>query len=451
MPIGNSATGLNVLRGEWNAWSVCISVAIVLLAFSLVNARSQGQLVFNNRVNDVVVAPIYGTETSDPGLAKHGNTATGTPAGTQTYSGQPLSGAGFTAQLFAGSTRAVFGNLQPLVPPVAFRTGTAAGFVMAPSFTVSVPGVAESERANVVLRAWENRAGTITNWAQVIADPGIARGESLPFVTPPLGGAFHAPPNLIGLESFNLATGGVQRFSLKINFQPANAPLPPGYLADTGATFGPKGGGLSYGWNVSQAAFARQSNSANAADVRYDTFIEMESNAVWEIQLPNGVYGVHAVAGDARASAGVFRIEAEGVPVVYGTPSTNRPWIEGDAIVEVADERLTLSNGSGARSNRICFLEISRLEQPRLELERLADGTVTLGFIGEFGAEYAIEGSSDLVQWTELGRAGRGSASRFGFIDPPTANPYRFYRARILILPTLTAPNALSAVPKRSR
>ena len=414
--------------------------AILILALSIVTAYSQGQLLFNNRVNDVVVAPLYGPEPSAPGLAKHGNTVTGIPAGTQTYSGAPLSGAGFTAQLFGGSTRAVVANLQPLAPAVTFRTGTAAGFVVAPSFTVSVPGVAEAESANVVLRAWENRGSTITNWAQVLADPAIARGESIPFVTPPLGGAFHAPPNLIGLESFNLATGGVQRFNLKINFQPTNAPVPLGYLPDTGAIFGAKSNGLSYGWNPSQAAFAKQSKATNSADVRYNTFIEMESNAVWEIELPDGVYGVHAVAGDPGATAGVYRVEAEGVLVVYGTPSINRPWIEGDAIVEVADGRLTVSNGFGAMSNRICFLEIARLERPRLELKRFTDGSIALRFSGEIGAEYAIEASSNLVQWTDLGRARRTGAFDFSFIDVPGAEPYRFYRTRTLILPTLDAP-----------
>lgn len=426
---------------------VSIPIAILFLVFSVVTARSQGQLVFNNRVNNVVIAPLYGVEPSDPGLVKHGNTVTGIPAGTQTYSGELLTGAEFTAQLFGGSTRAVVGNLQPLLPLVGFRSGTAAGFVVAPPFSVSIAGVAETASANIVLRAWENRAGRITNWAQVLADPTIARGESIPFVTPPLGGVFHAPPNLIGLESFNLATGSVQRLSWKINFQPADAPVPPGYLADTGATFAASGDGLSYGWNLNQAAFAKQSNSTNSPDLRYDTFIEMESNAVWEIQLPDGVYGVHAVAGDPDAGAGVFHIEAEGVPVVYGTPSASHPWIEGDAIVEVSDGRLTLSYGPGAISNRICFLEISRLERPRLELERLTEGSISLGFSGEMGAEYAIEGSSNLVQWVELGRAQWSGGRSFGFTEPPTGDSYRFYRARTLILPTLTAPGMRSGLP----
>jgi hypothetical protein len=34
--------------------------------------------------------------------------------------------------------------------------------------------------------------------------------------------------------------------SALIDFQPAGAPVPTGYLADTGAAFGPRGGGLSF-------------------------------------------------------------------------------------------------------------------------------------------------------------------------------------------------------------
>jgi hypothetical protein len=57
----------------------------------------------------------------------------------------------------------------------------------------------------VQLRVWNNRGGSISNWQQVLADPFIARGASLPIITPPLGGVFIAPPNLVGLQSFSLA------------------------------------------------------------------------------------------------------------------------------------------------------------------------------------------------------------------------------------------------------
>src|SRR6266516_571922 len=55
------------------------------------------------------------------------------------------------------------------------------------------------------MRVWDNNYGTLTNWQQVRTNGWIARGESLPFISRPLGGSLVLPPNLEGLESFNLA------------------------------------------------------------------------------------------------------------------------------------------------------------------------------------------------------------------------------------------------------
>ena len=138
-------------------------------------------------------------------LAKSGNTSLGTPVGTQTYNGSPLAGNGYTAQLFGGPTNTPAEDLAPMSPATYFRTTNSSGFIMPPDFTLSVPGVPEGKRAKIQLRSWQNFGGTITNWQQVLADPRVPRGQSLPFISQPLGGLFAAPPNLIGLQSFNLA------------------------------------------------------------------------------------------------------------------------------------------------------------------------------------------------------------------------------------------------------
>lgn len=158
---------------------------------------AQGLLIFNNRVGEQVVAPVYNLELANPALAKRGNG--------QIYTGHPLAGSGFTAQLFGGPTNTAVEKLAPLSPATVFRIGDGAGFVVAPSTAVAVPGVREGELATVQLRAWSNRGGSISNWTHVLADSTVARGESLPIVTPPLGSVFNPPPNLIGLESFNLS------------------------------------------------------------------------------------------------------------------------------------------------------------------------------------------------------------------------------------------------------
>lgn len=152
-------------------------------------------------------------------------------------------------------------------------------------------------------------------------------------------------------------------FSAKVNFQPAGAPIPAGYLADTGAVYGDRGNGASYGWNADNSAQTRDRNATNSPDQRYDTLNHLQKtgnpNAVWEIAVPNGTYSVRLVAGDATAYDSVLRLNAEGALALSGTPSSTTRWIESTATVTVSDGRLTIANGSGASNNKICFIDIT--------------------------------------------------------------------------------------------
>src|SRR5688572_2634375 len=118
-------------------------VGSVLLA--AVSVYAQGTIVFNNRVTGSVVAPIYGPQAPGSTELRTGNTATGTPAGTQTYSGAPLDGPQWVAQLYGGPLGTADGSLIAIAPSTTFRTGAAAGFVN--GITVAVPGVLEGQRA----------------------------------------------------------------------------------------------------------------------------------------------------------------------------------------------------------------------------------------------------------------------------------------------------------------
>jgi uncharacterized lipoprotein YddW (UPF0748 family) len=148
----------------------------------------------------------------------------------------------------------------------------------------------------------------------------------------------------------------------RINFQPATADIPPGYSPDSGALYGPRAGGLTYGWTADNTATARERNSPRAFDQRYDTFIHLQKetnpNAVWELSLPNGTYEVYLVAGDPDFFDGEFRLTVEGVLAVSGAPSEARPFVEGLVSVAVTDGRLTVTNGAGAINNKLAFLEV---------------------------------------------------------------------------------------------
>ena len=147
-----------------------------------------------------------------------------------------------------------------------------------------------------------------------------------------------------------------------MNFQPAAAPVPPGYLADTGAVFGARSG-LTFGWNADTSGATRDRNAANSADQRYDTLIHLQvapnRTASWQIAVPNDAYRVRVVVGDPSNVNSNYGVAAEGVLVVAGTPTSAQRWFDGAANVTVSDGLLTLTSQAGATNNKIDFVEIA--------------------------------------------------------------------------------------------
>jgi glucose/arabinose dehydrogenase len=149
-----------------------------------------------------------------------------------------------------------------------------------------------------------------------------------------------------------------------VNFQPAGSPVPSGYLADSGAAYASRGNGQTYGWNVANTANTRDRNAI--ADQRYDTLIHMQKGGTfsWEIAVPNGSYIVRVVAGDPSYTDSIYKIAAEGVLTVDGTPTSSSRFVEGTKTVTVADGRLTLTSASGSSNNKLAFVEISSTTAP---------------------------------------------------------------------------------------
>src|SRR5690348_1218649 len=74
-------------------------------------------------------------------------------------------------------------------------------------------------------------------------------------------------PVLELLESRRLFSAG---FEAHINFQPASATIPSGFLADSGAPYQARGGALTYGWNTQGARVVNR--NVAGVDPLYDTF-----------------------------------------------------------------------------------------------------------------------------------------------------------------------------------
>jgi len=180
---------------------------------SVVAAYSQGQIVFNNRVLTstlgTVNAPIYGPFVAEPLRMANGPHTTN--GGTITYTGPLLAGTGFTAALYGGPVGGVLG-VDP-ISTTTFRVPSSFGYLTPPNPAAPALGtVAPGGLASFEMRVWDNRLGTVTDWARVMQDPTIARGQSGIFSpafplggTPAGGGTPITPPNLAGLNSFNIA------------------------------------------------------------------------------------------------------------------------------------------------------------------------------------------------------------------------------------------------------
>ena len=154
------------------------------------------------------------------------------------------------------------------------------------------------------------------------------------------------------------------KMAVKINFQPAGAPIPSGYLADTGAVFADRGNGYSYGWNLDNSAQTRDRNATNSPDQRYDTFTHLQKpanpNASWELLAPNGTYTVRLVSGDPGFTDSIFKLNVESTLALSGTPTSSTLWFDNTVSVPVSDGRLTVSNASGAQNNKIDFIEVTQ-------------------------------------------------------------------------------------------
>lgn len=230
---------------------------------------------------------------------------------------------------------------------------------------------------------------------------------------------------------------GTNVWAAKVNFQNSGTTLFAGYLPDSGLAFGTRGNGFSYGWDVDNTANARQRNSTNFYDVRYDTFNHLQKpggGMTWEIAIPNGAYQVRIVAGDPDNFDSTFQLNVEGLLLVNALPTSAVRWVEGIGTVTVNDGRLTVSNGAGAVNNKLAFIEITTIVTSLPPINLVAplrtNGTFQFALQGLNGVNYVIESSTNLASWTRL-LTNTPVNNLLQFVEPATNFPAKFYRGRL--------------------
>lgn len=172
---------------------------------------------------------------------------------------------------------------------------------------------------------------------------------------------------------------------IRINFETTTTSTPASYLRDAGEVFGERGNGLRYGWSVDMTDRARERSNPASPDLVHDTLLHMFdidpslSLQTWSIELPNGLYRIDILAGDADFQNSMLAIQANGAVTVSEPNSSASPWQRGQAFVDVRNGLLELDHAIGAINNKINAIEITPLDS--LGGTARADALVNSGLI----------------------------------------------------------------------
>ncbi|WP_208719251.1 PQQ-dependent sugar dehydrogenase [Corallococcus sicarius] len=252
-----------------------------------------------------------------------------------------------TATDSAGLSTTVVRNLYPRIVDVTVATQPAGLTFTVNGTTFTGPAVVKSWEGytlNVNAPAQADAAGNWKVWSSW--SDGGARAHG--YVTP--------------ATASTLTATFVDGFRARVNFQPAGAAIPAGYVADTGAVHGSRGNGFTYGWNADNSLQTRERNAST--DQRLDTFTHLQKaenpNASWALAVPNGSYRVTVASGDPSHFDSVFRLALEGVEVLNGTPTTDTRTFTVTAPVTVTDGQLTLTSGAGASNNKVNYIDVEQ-------------------------------------------------------------------------------------------
>ena len=147
------------------------------------------------------------------------------------------------------------------------------------------------------------------------------------------------------------------------NFQPFGSEVPDGYDKDWGQPFD---AGLGYGWEVSLTSNTR--DRGILPDQMLDTFLFSQAAHTWERIVPDGVYVVRVVQGDAAFAQGPQQAVVEELTIVSGQTTAAGSFLVTEACVAVADGALTIGIG-GLAGNTI-------LNSVRVETGACTPGTI---------------------------------------------------------------------------
>ncbi|MCS7046169.1 MAG: IPT/TIG domain-containing protein, partial [Gemmataceae bacterium] len=156
---------------------------------------------------------------------------------------------------------------------------------------------------------------------------------------------------------------------VRINFTSPDGDAAAGYVNDTGDAFGPRGGGLIFGWDRASPERGVDRDAAHSPDEPRDSFHELQGTGfagdVWRLNLPNGDYRVRVVLGDPLDGASAYAVlvsnGGNGGIKIAGTATALQPWIIRTVTLRITRGQLVLRNVSANEPGKVAAIEITGL------------------------------------------------------------------------------------------
>jgi|GEM_PF-2445264 len=165
------------------------------------------------------------------------------------------------------------------------------------------------------------------------------------------------------------------------NFGPEGTVSPVGWITETGAAFGRKQNGITYGWSLASnktptdfSGQARNRNPNPDFDVVRETLVHFNRagtspKGIWEVEVPNGEYEVTLQVGDIDAEITAntkHSVKAEEIVLADYEPQGGSGTRTFTNIIRVTDGRLTLdaSQGLNAKINAVAVQSTDGLRFP---------------------------------------------------------------------------------------
>jgi len=185
--------------------------------------------------------------------------------------------------------------------------------------------------------------------------------------------------------------------SIMINFQPATgSTVPTGYLKDEGSTYGDRGNGQFYGWDLDMTGETR--DRGNDSDQRYDTICHMKAN--WELEIENGDYVVELVMGEPTNSDSINDVLIEGILLEDPDGYDNFDKYSG-IDVTVTDGNLNLTIPASADNPKLCFMEIRPYTEEININFQPTTASKPHGYEIDDGSVYADRGNGLVYGWSD--------------------------------------------------